>query len=440
MAEQTELDYLIIPKWLLPIEPAGVVLQDYALGIKGERIALLAPRQQAMTYTCQQVIELPNSIVMPGLVNAHGHAAMSLFRGMADDMHLHTWLEQHIWPAEQKWVTEDFVSAGVKLAIAEQLLAGITCIADMYFYPEIMCREVHDSGIRAQINVPILDFPTPGLDNADAAIRLALSLYDDFKHHPRLSIGLGPHSPYTLSDDSIKQLLTLANQLDLPIQMHVHETAKEVSDSLKQHGQRPLNRLEQLGLLGPNFQAVHLTQATSEDIALLRDNNCSVIHCPQSNLKLASGFCPIEQLNQAGINIALGTDSACSNNSLDLLLEVRFAALLAKGVSGNATAINAHQALRMATLNGAKALGLEEQIGSLKVGKVADLISFDLADINTQPLYDPVSQLVYSANRNNLQHVWVGGKQLVKERQLLRMSQHEIIAQAATWQSKINSQ
>ncbi len=431
------LDCLLLPEWLVPVEPAGVVLKNYAIGIRGDRIALIAPREQALKIPCADVRELPNTLLTPGLINAHGHAAMSLFRGLADDLPLHTWLNEHIWPAEAQWVNEDFIRNGTDLALAEQIKNGITCFSDMYFYPEIVCQQVHDSGMRAQITVPMLDFPVPGARDSAEALRKGLQLFDDLQQHPRLTIGFGPHAPYTVSDAGIENIVMLAAQLDAPVQMHVHETATEIQNSIDQYGERPLARLARLGILGPRFQAVHMTQVNDEDIALLVQTNSSVIHCPESNLKLASGFCPIERLWNAGVNVAIGTDGAASNNNLDLLGETRTAALLAKAVAQSASAVSAHQALRMATLNGARALGIDENTGSLEVGKLADITAFNFNDLSVQPVYDPVSQLIYAAGRNCVEHVWVGGKQLLHNRQLVRMDEQKIITQAQYWAHKI---
>lgn len=434
---EAPLDLLLLPTWLVPVEPAGVVLHEHGLGIRDGRIALIAPRAEALRHAAVEVRELPGRLLTPGLVNAHGHAAMTLFRGLADDLPLMTWLEQHIWPAEAKWVNEQFVQDGTELAIAEQLKGGISCFSDMYFFPETACEQVHKSGIRAQITIPVLDFPIPGARDADEALRKGLSLFDDLKQHPRLSVAFGPHAPYTVSDDKLENIRMLAEELDAGIHMHVHETAFEVQQSLEQRGERPLARLARLGLLGPRFQAVHMTQIDDEDIALLVASNTSVIHCPESNLKLASGFCPVERLWQAGVNVAIGTDGAASNNDLDLLGETRTAALLAKAVAGSATALNAHSALRMATLNGARALGLEQQIGSLEPGKAADLAVFDLTGLAQQPVYDPVSQLIYAGGRACVEHLWVGGKQLLDGGQLTRLDEQRIIANARAWGAKI---
>ena len=434
------LDLLLLPTWLVPVEPAGVVLHEHGLGIRDGRIALIAPRTEALKQPALEVRELPGRLLTPGLVNAHGHAAMTLFRGLADDLPLMTWLQDHIWPAEGKWVDETFVRDGTELAIAEQLKGGITCFSDMYFFPAAASELVHKSGIRAQIAIPVLDFPIPGARDADEALRKGLELFDDLKHHPRLKIAFGPHAPYTVSDDKLENIRMLAEELDAGIHMHVQETAFEVQQSIAQRGERPLARLARLGLLGPRFQAVHMTQVDDDDLALLVASNSSVIHCPESNLKLASGFCPVERLWQAGVNVAVGTDGAASNNDLDLLGETRTAALLAKAVAGSATALDAHRALRMATLNGARALGLDEQVGSLEIGKAADLVAFDLSGLAQQPVYDPVSQLIYASSRACVEHVWVAGKALLDGGRLTRLDEQRIIANARVWGSRIGGQ
>lgn len=431
------LDLLLLPTWLVPVEPAGVVLHEHGLGIRDGRIALIAPRAEALRQGATEIRELPGRLLTPGLVNAHGHAAMTLFRGLADDLPLMTWLEKHIWPAEAKWVDEQFVQDGTELAIAEQIKSGISCFADMYFFPEMACERVHASGMRAQISIPVLNFAIPGARDADEALRKGVTLFDDMKHHPRISVAFGPHAPYTVSDANLEKLRILAEEVDAGIHMHVHETAFEVQQSLEHHGERPLARLNRLGLLGPRFQAVHMTQIDDEDIALLVATNSSVIHCPESNLKLASGFCPVEKLWQAGVNVAIGTDGAASNNDLDLLGETRTAALLAKAVAGSASALDAHRALRMATLNGARALGLEGEIGSLELGKAADIVAFDLRGLAQQPVYDPVSQLIYATSRHCVEHLWVAGKSLLDEGCLTRLDEARIIANTQQWGAKI---
>lgn len=433
------LDLLLFPTWLVPVEPAGVVLKGHGLGVRDGRIALIAPRAVALKYQAIETRELEGMLLAPGLINAHGHAAMTLFRGLADDLPLQRWLKDHIWPAESRWVDEDFVRCGTELAIAEQLKGGITCFSDMYFYPSVVSELVHKHGVRAQITIPVLDFPVPDARDADEALRKGVALFDDLKHHPRITIAFGPHAPYSVADDKLESIRVLVAEMDAGIHMHVHETAYEVQEALRKHGERPLARLARLQLLGPRFQAVHMTQVDDDDLALLTEHNCSVIHCPESNLKLASGFCPVERLWEAGINVAVGTDGAASNNDLDLLGETRTAALLAKAVAGSATALDAHRALRMATLNGARALGIDEHTGSLEIGKFADLVALDLSGLAQQPVYDPVSQLIYSTSRDAVRHVWVGGKQLLESGRLTRMDEQQVIANARQWGERISS-
>jgi 5-methylthioadenosine/S-adenosylhomocysteine deaminase len=432
------LDLLLLPTWLVPVEPAGVVLKDHGLGIRDGRIVFIGPRAAALKLNASEVRELPDMLLSPGLINAHGHAAMTLFRGLADDWPLMTWLENHIWPAEAKWVDEDFVRDGTDLAIAEQLKGGITCFSDMYFFPKVASERVHNSGIRAQIAIPILDFPIPGASSADEAIRQGVELFGDLKHHQRIKVTFGPHAPYTVGDENLEKIRVIAEELDASIHMHVHETAFEVQQAVEQRGERPLARLARLGMLGPRFQAVHMTQISDEDLALLVESNTNVIHCPESNLKLASGFCPVERLWQAGVNVAVGTDGAASNNDLDLLGETRTAALLAKAVAGSATALDAHRALRMATLNGARALGLEAEVGSLELGKAADMVAFDLSGLAQQPVYDPVSQLIYATGRDCVKHVWVAGKQLLDDRRLTRLDEEQLVTSAKSWGLRIS--
>jgi 5-methylthioadenosine/S-adenosylhomocysteine deaminase len=431
------LDLLLLPSWIVPVEPAGVVLRDHALGIRDGRIALLAPRDQALKVESRERRELPGMLLAPGLINAHGHAAMTLFRGLADDLPLMTWLQEHIWPAEARWVDESFVRDGTELAVAGQIKGGISCFSDMYFFPAQSSAVIHAAGLKAQLAIPVLDFPIPGAADASEAVRRGVELFSDLKHHPRIKVAFGPHAPYSVSDDKLESIRVLSEELDAGIHMHVQETSFEVQQSLEQLGERPMARLARLGLLGPRFQAVHMTQVDDADLELLVESNSNVIHCPESNLKLASGFCPVERLWQAGVNVAIGTDGAASNNDLDLLGETRTAALLAKAVAGSASALDAHRALRMATLNGARALGLDQDTGSLELGKAADLVAFDLSGLAQQPVYDPVSQLIYATGRDAVRHLWVDGKHLLDDGRLTRLDEDRLGATARAWGERI---
>jgi 5-methylthioadenosine/S-adenosylhomocysteine deaminase len=435
----TRADTIIFARWIIPIVPAHVIYEHHALVVESGRIIALLPAEQARAIAADAIVELNEHALLPGLINAHTHAAMTLLRGYADDYALHTWLNEHIWPAEGKWVSEAFVRDGTKLAIAEMLRSGTTCFADMYFFPNIAAQTAHDLGMRTQIHFPILDFPTAWGRDADDYIHKGLLLRDDFKHSDLISIGFGPHAPYTVSDAPLSRIATLAAELDCAIQIHAHETQHEVDESLTRYGERPLARLSRLGLLGPRTQCVHATALNDEDIELLARNNCHIVHCPESNLKLASGFCPTQTLLDAHINVALGTDGAASNNDLDLFAELRIAALLAKAVAQNAAALPAFEALQMATLNSAKALGLDEHIGSLEIGKCADVIAIDLSDIENQPLYNPLSQLAYANSGARVSHSWVNGKAMLVNRQLTTINLSDLRERVSAWQSKIGN-
>lgn len=432
-------DTLIYARWIVPIVPAHTVLTDHALAIDNGRIAAIVPAAQARNIAADQICTLDNHLLMPGLVNAHGHAAMTLLRGYADDYALHTWLNEHIWPAEGKWVSEAFVRDGTELAIAEMLRSGTTCFGDMYFFPNITAQTAHDLGMRVQLHFPVFDFPTAWGRDADDYIHKGLLLRDHFKHSDLISVGFGPHAPYSVSDAPLSRIAVLAAELDCAIQIHAHETQREVDESIAKYGERPLARLQRLGLLGPRTMCVHATALNDEDIELLVRNNCHVVHCPESNLKLASGFCRTQNLLDAGINVALGSDGAASNNDLDLFAEMRTAALLAKAVAQDAAALPAFETLQMATLNSARALGLDECIGSLESGKRADVIAIDLDEIENQPLYHPLSQLVYSNSGARVSHSWIDGKAMLVNRQPTTINLSNLRQRVSIWQNKIGA-
>jgi len=440
MSEQNKqpVDSLIHAKWVIPVDPADTVLEDYAVAVSDGRIIDILPSAEASErYQAHTNVELDKHALIPGLINAHGHAAMTLMRGLADDLPLMEWLNDHIWPAEQHFVCDEFVAAGTELAIAEMLLSGTTCFSDMYFFPDVVAKVAHHHKIRTQITPPILEFPSAWANNADEYIQKGLSVKDNYRNHPLIQIGFGPHAPYTVSDESLTRIAVLANELDASIQIHLHETAQEITDATANNGQRPLKRLERLNLLSPRLQCVHMTQIDDEDIALLKEYGCHVIHCPESNLKLASGISPVTTLLDAGINVALGTDGAASNNDLDMFGEMKAAALLAKGFSQDATALPAPQALRMATLNGAKALGIDKITGSLEIGKAADIVAVNLDSVGMQPVYNPVSQLVYSHCGQQVSHVWVNGELLVQDKQLTGFDINALKTKVLSWRDKI---
>ncbi|MGR8930222.1 MAG: TRZ/ATZ family hydrolase [Gammaproteobacteria bacterium] len=436
-----QVDLLIQARWIIPVEPEATIYENHSLIVDDGRIIDLLDSSEAIKkYQARSVETLDQHVLIPGLINCHTHAAMALLSGIADDLPLMDWLQNHIWPAEQKWVSEAFVRDGTDLAIAEMLRGGTTCFNDMYFFPNVVAQQAIAHGIRANIGLIVFDFPTIWAENADTYLTKGLALHEELRHESLVSMSFAPHAPYTVSDEPLRKMLTFANQLDLTIHMHLHETRHEVEEQRKKTGRSPMQRMNDLSLLSSSFMGVHMTQLTNEEIRFYAETGAHIVHCPESNMKLASGFCPVAACLDAGINVALGTDGAASNNDQDMLAEMRVAALLAKGVSGDASAVPAMQALKMATINGAKALGLDERIGSLKAGKAADVVAIDLSDVETQPVFNPLAQIVYAASRHQVTDVWVAGKRLLNKRQLTTLDLNELRQRAAVWQQRLMDQ
>ncbi len=435
-----ETDCLVEAKWIIPVEPADTILHQHAIVIdKGIILDLLPACQARLQYQPRQLVTLNNHVIIPGLINLHTHAAMTLMRGMADDLSLMSWLNDHIWPIENRFADNQFVWDGAQLACAEMIKSGITCFNDMYFFPESSTDAAIAAGLRANIGMVVIDFPTNYASDADDYLSKGLALRDRYQHHPLLSFCFAPHAPYTVSDKTFRRIITYAEQLGVSIHTHLHETRDEIRISMEQHGMRPIERMHQLGLLGPNLIAVHMVHLTDHEFKLIQRYDCNVAHCPSSNMKLASGFAPVPQLLDHNINVGLGTDGAASNNRLDMLEEMRQAALIAKATSQLANILPAHQVLRMATLNGARALGLGDKIGSLVTGKMADMTAIDLSDINLTPCYDPTSHLIYCAGREHVSHVWVNGRMLLKDKELTTLNEQNLRQRAVFWQERIAS-
>jgi len=437
-----DIDTLIHADWIIPVDAHDRVLPRHSLAIQHGRILALLPRAEAQAQLrAVETLELPGHALIPGLINAHTHASMTLLRGLADDLPLMTWLNDHIWPAEGRWVSEDFVYDGTQLALLEMLRGGTTCFNDMYFFPDVTARAVAAAGMRACIGLILIDFPSAWADGPATYLAKGLQVHDRFRGHPLVHTAFAPHAPYSVSDGPLRRVATLAEELDLPIHMHLHETRDEIVQSLRDYGRRPLARLQDLGLVSPRLVAVHMTQLEPAEIELLATQGAHVVHCPESNLKLASGTSPVEErLLPAGINCALGTDGTASNNDLDMLGEMRTAALLAKGETGNAAALPAAAVLRMGTLNGARALGIDAETGSLEPGKSADLVAVDLDQPETQPVYNPVSQIIYACSRSQVRHVWVGGRQLLRDRVPLTLDPSTILQHARDWGRRMGPQ
>lgn len=432
------IDLLLTPRWLIPVEPAGVVLEQHAVAIDDGKVVAILPADEAHArFQPARQRGLDQHVLLPGLVNLHCHAAMTLLRGVADDLPLMDWLQNHIWPAEGRHVSPQFVHDGTLLACAEMLRGGVTCFNDMYFFPEAAIEAALSAGMRIAAGITVLEFPTPYATDAQDYLSKGLATRDRFRGEPLVAFTIAPHAPYTVSDATFRNVLTLSEQLGLPIHVHLHETAGEVSDSLRDHGLRPIERLERLGLLSPNLIAIHAVHLDAMDIERLAHHGCSVGHCPTSNLKLASGIAPIAKLLAAGVNVGIGTDGAASNNRLDSMAEMRLAALLAKGASGDATALPAHQAISAATLGGARALGIDGQTGSILPGKCADLCALRIDDLALAPCYDVASHVVYAMGREHVSDVWIDGRERVTDGRLVGLDIADLAQRAQTWRYRI---
>jgi 5-methylthioadenosine/S-adenosylhomocysteine deaminase len=433
-------DTLIDARWIIPVEPPGVVLDSHSIAIADGQIEALAPTSEITArYTAKRQVTLADHVVIPGLVNLHTHAAMSLMRGLADDKTLMDWLRNYIWPVESKIVSPSFVHDGTLLACAEMLRGGITCFADMYFFPQATAEAAIRAGMRVCVGVIVIDVPSKYASDPSDYLAKGLSVRDALRDEPLVSFSMAPHAPYTVSDSTLERIATYAAELDIPIHIHLHETQEEIRESVAMHRVRPLERLHRTGLVGPTLIAVHAVHLEGYEIAALSEHGCSVAHCPASNLKLASGIAPVSQMLSKGVNVGLGTDGAASNNRLDLFNEMRLAALLAKATSGDPTTVGVHQALHMATLGGAKALGLGARIGSLVPGKRADIAAVDLSSMQLAPCYDPASHLVYAAGREHVSHVWVDGEARVEQSVLSGLDEGALRTNAQHWADRIKS-
>ncbi len=435
-APKKPIDVLVHARWIAAVDPANTVHENASLAIDGNTIVGIYPQQEArQRFSAEKNFTLDTHLLCPGLVNAHGHAAMTLFRGFADDLPLMTWLTEHIWPAETAHVDAGFVEVGASLAAAEMLRSGTTCFSDMYFYPGVTAAVAHRHGLRTQLAFPVLELETAWAKSLQEYIDKGLQVLDDYKHSAYVDVCFGPHAPYTVSRETLLKVLTLAEEIDAGVHMHVHESEQEIQAFVHEHGQRPLAMLHEIGLASPRLCCAHMCHVDDTDLEILSTTGTHVAHCPRANLKLASGFSPIQKLLQAGVNVALGTDGAASNNRLDMLNELTTSALLAKGVAGEAHALNAVQALRQATINGARALGKDADIGSLEAGKQADCFAIDLDQPEYWPLYDPIAQLVYCANSQHISHVWSAGELRLEGGRLLNFNLTELRNQVNQWRN-----
>lgn len=433
-----EVDLSLDAEWVIPMTTPGAYETRRSVIVSGGCIVDIVARDEVpRRYRPARRVDLSRHALLPGFVNAHTHAAMTLFRGFADDLPLETWLTRHLWPAEERHVDRSFVHDGADLAIAEMLLGGTTCFNDMYFFPEATAECAQRAGIRAVVGLIIIGFSSAWAKTTDEYFSRGQRVHDALRDVPLVGTAFAPHAPYSVDDEVLRRVATLAAEIDLPVHMHVHETRQEVVTAEREQGERPLTRLARHGLVDDRLVAVHMTELSKREVADVARHGVSVVHCPQSNLKLASGLCRVQELAAAGVNVAIGTDGAASNNDLDMLDEIRSAALIGKLAAEDPTAVSAGAALTMATANGARALGLGEITGTLAPGKAADIIAIDLDRPATQPVYDPVSQVVYTAGRDQVSHVYVAGVEKVAGGELTGIDRAEVLARAQRWRARI---
>ncbi len=432
------VDTVIYARWIAPVSPHGTLLHNHAVVLNAGAIVAICSRQNAASsYSAQNEVHLDTHLLIPGLINLHTHAAMALMRGLADDKPLMPWLQQHVWPAEQALISPDFVRDSSLLACAEMLKGGITTFNDMYFYPQATADACLQAGMRANLGLVILEFPTRYASHAAEYLEKGLDAYDSWREQALISSSFAPHAPYTVSDATFEQVVTYSAQLNIGIHTHLHETHAEITESEQKYHLRPLARLANLRLLGPQVSFAHAVHLQQQEMDMLAENGCHIAHCPSSNLKLASGVAPVSECLKHRINIGLGTDGAASNNRLDMFTEMRIAALLAKGMSGDAEVLSAHQTLEMATINGARALGLDDRIGSIEVGKRADLTAIRMDALESTPVFDPVSHLVYVSGREHVSHVWVDGALQYQSGVFSGIEPQELQAIITKWQPQV---
>jgi len=431
---------LIHARYIIPVRPQRLVLERQCVVVEGDEIVEILDSELAKSrYSGADEVTLPQHVLLPGLVNSHTHSPMTLLRGLADDLELQVWLNEHIWPVENRFVSPEFVADGTRLAVAEMLRAGTTCFNDMYFFPDVTAAVAAETGIRACVGLIVIEMPTAWAKDANEYLAKALDLLQNRVPDPLVSFSMAPHAPYSVSDSTLSRVAEISSDFDIPVHIHLLETDWETRHSMQQHGMRPMQRMLEHQLVNSRLLAVHMTQLLPDEIRLLAKQGVTVVHCPQSNLKLASGFCPVNDLVASGVNVAIGTDGAASNNNLNLLDEAQTAALLAKGVAADPQAVDAFTALEMATINGARALHLDQQIGSIEIGKQADLAALDLSPPETQPLFNVISQLIYAASSSQFTDVWVAGRRLLNSGVLSSMEIEDVLESVKSWQTKLSA-
>lgn len=440
MSKEATWDMLVLGGTVLTMEPGREPIANGAVAVAEGRIAAVGPAEELLELApTGEVLNAGNCLILPGLVNTHCHLAMTLLRGLADDLPLLEWLENHVWPAERNHMTRETVRLGTELAVAEQLLAGITTTADMYFFGDEVSAVLADAGMRGVIAESLIDMPTPRCATPEEMLDKQRDLLEAYRDHPLITPSVAAHAPYSVSAANLVKEAELAENFEVPMQIHVAETTWEVARLLEEKGLSPVAYLADLGVLSERTVAVHCVHVSDEDIELLADFEAGVSHNPVSNLKLASGVSPVPQMIDQGVKLGIGTDGAASNNTLDLLRDMQLAALLHKVITRDATALPAHTMLEMATVSGARVLGLDDRIGTLAEGREADLVCVSVNEPHTVPMYDPASHLVFAARSADVRHVMVRGKVLVRDRELLTLDQERIEAQAKEFSESIRT-
>jgi len=429
---------IISAPWIFTSGAEGKLLSDYAIVIENDKVIDLVPENKVFDeYESNNTYQLTDHIVIPGLINAHAHAAMSLFKGFADDLPLQDWLNNHIWPAEKEFVNSSFVKDGSILAMSEMIKSGVTTFNDMYFFPDATAEAVKELGVRSNIGLVVLDFPTNYATDPEDYLLKGFEFRDKWRNEELITTSIAPHAPYSVSNEAFTLINTYSEELSINIHTHLHETQWEIEDSIAKYGMTPVQRLNNLGIIGPSLMAAHCVHLNEQDMATLAKNRVSIIHNPSSNMKLGSGIADIAKMLKQNLNVSLGTDSSASNNRLDIMEEMRLAALLIKGTTKSPELISAKEAIKMATINGAKALGLDSIIGSIEKNKKADLVAIDLSTIENQPIYNPLATLVYSSSRSDVSYVWIDGKIKLKDKKLVTIDEQVIIQLAKKWQRKL---
>lgn len=433
------VDLIVNARWILPIAPENKILENYALIIKDHKIIdLLAQEKVSDIYQAETVINKDHHVLMPGLINAHTHLAMSYYKGVGSDLPLNQWLSDYIWPSESATVSAEYVYDATKHALVECLRSGVSCVNDLYFYMNDVASALSEAGMRGRLAHCIFNFETPWAKSVESSFEQAENLINNLKNNQLISVAIGPHSPYAVDDQMMQRVIQLSKIHNLPIHIHLHETKKEVDDYKEKYGVSPIVRFFEKGWLNEKTIGIHLTQLDEKDIDCIVKSKMKVVHCPESNMKLASGISPIQKLLDLGVTVAIGTDGSASNNDIDMISEMKSASFLSKIATGNPESISAKKALEMATINGAKALGFESEIGSLEIGKSADFIAIDFNYPETLPVYDPFAQIVYAASRNQVSDVWVNGKCLMDQYKLLTINNDGLNQNQNKWSLKIN--